>query len=95
MGTIAPIKDKNFWQGKKTVIHWGLFPVGGKFEPWVIDPNILLDSGYVIRHLLNKEIFNMWELPSDPWVYMNEEQLGLMWREFSETPPARILQVIL
>ena len=31
MGTFAPIKDKVFWQGKKTVIHWGIFPVGGKF----------------------------------------------------------------
>ena len=29
--TFAPIKDKSFWQGKKTVIYWGLFSVGEKF----------------------------------------------------------------
>ena len=30
LGTFAPTRDKILWQGKKTVIHWGLFTVGGK-----------------------------------------------------------------
>ena len=33
LGNFVPIKDKVLWQGKKTVIHWGLFSVGGKIEP--------------------------------------------------------------
>ena len=36
LGTFAPIRDKVFWQVKKMIIHWGLFPVGGRKEPWVI-----------------------------------------------------------
>ena len=54
MDTFVPIKDKVCWQGKNTVVHWGLFPVGGKFEPWVIDPDVLSESGYGRRHLLKK-----------------------------------------
>ena len=34
--TFAPIRDKVLWEGKKTVIHRGLFPVGGKIPPSVI-----------------------------------------------------------
>ena len=49
-----PVKDKVSLQVKKTVIYWGLFPVGGKIEPWVIAPDVLLASGYVRRNLLNK-----------------------------------------
>ena len=95
LGTFASIKDKVFWKGKKNVIHWGIFPVGGKIEPWVIAHDVLLASGYVIRHLLNKERFHLWDCRSDLWLNMNEEPLGSMWRDLSETPPARILQVIL
>ena len=54
LGKFAPIKDKVCWQGQNTVINWGLFPVGGKLEPWVIAPDVLSASGYVICHLLNK-----------------------------------------
>ena len=32
LGTFVPIKDKVFWNGKKTVIHWGLFPVRGNLN---------------------------------------------------------------
>ena len=59
LGTFAPIKDKVCWQRKKTMIHWGLFPVGGKFEPWVIAPDILLASGYVRPHLMKNERFHL------------------------------------
>ena len=69
--------------------------MGGKFEPWVIAPNVLSESGYVRHHLLNKERFHLLKCPEDLWMQMNEEQLGSMWRYLSETPPARILQVIL
>ena len=60
MGTFAPIKYTFFWKGKKAVINWGLLPVGGKLEPWVIALNVLLESGYVRLHLLNKERFHLW-----------------------------------
>ena len=32
ISTFATIKDTVFCQGKKTVIHWGLFPVGGEIR---------------------------------------------------------------
>ena len=72
LGTFALIKDKVCCQEKKTVIHWGLSPVGGKFEPWVIAPNVLFASGYVIRRLLNKERFHLWYCLKDPWMQLNE-----------------------
>ena len=59
--TFAPIRDKVFWKVKKTVIHWGLFTVGGRNEPWVIAPDDMLASEYVRRHLLNKERFHLWD----------------------------------
>ena len=59
LGNFAPIKDEVFCQGKNTVINWGLFPVGGKFELWVIAPNVLSASGYVRHHILNKERFHL------------------------------------
>ena len=47
LGTFAPIKDKVCWQGKNTVIHKVLFPVGRKIEPWLITPDVLSTSEYV------------------------------------------------
>ena len=73
LGTFAPITTKCFCQGKKTVIHWGLFPVGRKFVQWVIAPNVLLASGYVRQNLLNKERFHLWDCPEDIWMQTNEE----------------------
>ena len=61
----------------------------------MIFPGVFLESGYVRRHLLNKERFHIWVLPEDLWMQMNEEQLGLMWKYLSATPPARIMQVFL
>ena len=80
MGNFAPIKDKVFWKGKKTVIHWGFFPVRVKFEPWVITPDVLLASGYARCHIMNKERFHLWYFLEDIWMNMEEEQLGSMWR---------------
>ena len=73
MGTIDPIKDKVCWQGKKTVIHWGIFPVGGKFESWVIAPNVLLESGYLSSHILKKGEVPSMELPGR---YMDADERG-------------------
>ena len=55
------------------MIHWGLFPVGGKFESWVIAPNVLLESGYLRFHILKKG-----EVPSMglPGRYMDADERG-------------------
>ena len=37
----------------------------------------------------------LWDYLVDLWMYIKEEQLGSMWRDFSVTSPARMLQVIL
>ena len=60
--TSTPIRDIVFWQWDITVVHWVVFPVGGKCEPWVIALNAMSPSGYARRHLLNKEIFHLWYL---------------------------------
>ena len=46
IGTSAPIRDRFFWQGKRTVVHWVLFPVGGKCETWVIAPYVMSPAVY-------------------------------------------------
>ena len=74
LGTFAPIRDKVFYQGKKMVIHWGLFPVVGKIQPWVIVTDVMLASGYVRRNLLNKEMFHLWECTSYLWMHMNKKK---------------------
>ena len=80
LGIFALTKDKVFCQGKKTVMQWGLLPMGIKFKPWVISSNILSASGYVRIHLMNKERFHLWDFPADLWMKINKEQLGSMWR---------------
>ena len=44
---------------------------------------------------MNKEIFNLWDCLEYLWFQMNEEQLGLMWRDLYSSTPSRTLQVIL
>ena len=41
LGNFATTSDKVGCQGKKTVIHWGIFPVGETIEPWVIKPDVM------------------------------------------------------
>ena len=41
IGTYAPIRDRLFWQGNRTVVHWVLLSVGGKWELWVIAPYVM------------------------------------------------------
>ena len=45
--TSAPIRDRVLWQGKRTVVHWVLFLVGGKCELWVIMPYGMSPAVYV------------------------------------------------
>ena len=58
--TSTSIRDRVCWQCKRTVVHWVVFPVGGKCEPWVILLDIMSPSGYMRRNILNKEIFHLW-----------------------------------
>ena len=69
--------------------------MGGKFEPWVIAPDVLLALGYVRRHILNKDRFHLRDCLVYLWMQMNEEQLGLIWIDLSLTTPVRIFQVVL
>ena len=77
------------------MVHWVVFLVGGNFDPLVIALDVMLSSGYVRRHLLNKEIFQLWYFPEDICMQINKEQLGFLWRYFYSSPPGRTLQVIL
>ena len=70
--TLVPIKDKVCWQVKKTVIHWGLFPVGVKIEPWVIAPDALSALGYVRWNILNEKRFHLRECLEDLCMQMIE-----------------------
>ena len=70
--TYSLISDRVCWYWNKTVVNWGLFPVGWKCEPWVNAPDIIFPSGYVRRRLLNKGIFHLWDCPEDVWMKMNE-----------------------
>ena len=80
IGTSTRIRDIVYWQGEIIVVHWLVFPVGGKCEPWVIALYVMLPSGYVRRNILNKYRFHLWYFPEDLWMQMNEYQLGLLWR---------------
>ena len=31
-GTLVLTRETFFWKGKRTVVHWGINPVEGKFE---------------------------------------------------------------
>ena len=52
--TSTPIRYRVCWQRNITLVYWGLLPVGGKCEPWVIALDVMSPSGYVRRHLLKK-----------------------------------------
>ena len=79
IGTSAPIRDRVLCKGNRTVVHWVVFPVVGKCEPWVIALDVMSPSGYVRHNLLNKDRFHLWYFPEDLWMQMNKDQLGLLW----------------
>ena len=60
--TYTPIRDIVCWQWNITAVHWVVFPVGLKCEPWAIALDVMSPSGYVRQNLLNKEIFHLWYL---------------------------------
>ena len=55
----TPIRDRVCWEWNRTVVRWVVFPVGGKCEPWAIVLDVMSPSGYMRRHLLNKDIFHL------------------------------------
>ena len=61
--TSTHIRDIVYCQEEIIVVHWVVFPVGGKCEPWVIARDVMFPSGYVRRNILNKYIFHLWYLP--------------------------------
>ena len=61
LGTAAPIRELVCLHGNRTVLHWVLYPVGGKQEPWIIDPEVMSPTGFVRRRLLFKEKFQIWD----------------------------------
>ena len=34
LGNLSPVRDLVCCQGKRTVIHWGIYPVGMGIYPW-------------------------------------------------------------
>ena len=34
LGNLAPTRDIVRWQINRTMVHWGLYPLGIKYEPW-------------------------------------------------------------
>ena len=45
--TLSPIRDRVFWQEKRTVLHLVFFLVVGKCETWVIAPYVISPALYV------------------------------------------------
>ena len=72
VGNSYLMRDIVCCQGNRTVVHWGLYMVGGKCEPRVIKPYVMLPSVYVSWHILNKDILHVWDLPVDMLTQMNE-----------------------
>ena len=59
--TITSIHGRVLWQGKQTVLHWGLYPSSEGREPWVIFPDVMSCTGYVQRPFLIKERLYLWD----------------------------------
>ena len=65
---------------------------GGKFEPWVIAPNMMSISMYVRRRILNKENSHLWDCPTDQRVQKNDDRLGSLWKYLSMTSTGIIME---
>ena len=46
--------------------------MGGRNEPCVVAPDVMLAPEYVRRHILNNYRFFLWYLPEDLWMQVNE-----------------------
>ena len=80
LGTLIHIQDQVCCQGKRTVVYWGLYPLGKGRELWVIVPDVMSSTVYVRRPLLIKEKFHMWDYPQKIWGRINPDQLGGLWK---------------
>ena len=60
------------------MVHWGLYLVGRKQEPWIIAPEVMSLTGYVRRMLLFKENVHLWDCMADMWQKVIENHLGGM-----------------
>ena len=47
LGTLSPEHDSLCWKVTRTVVNYGLYPVGKERETWVITPDVLSLTGYV------------------------------------------------
>ena len=72
LSTSTPTQDILYYKGNRVVVHWELYPVGCKFEPWIISPDVMYHSGYARQHITNKENLPLWDYPEDLWEIMNK-----------------------
>ena len=87
LGTAAPIRDQVCWQGNRKVLYWRLFTTAGKQDPWVIAPEVVSPTGFMLCRLLFKEKCCLWDYPDDLWQHMNEQQLVIIWRDLVDILP--------
>ena len=95
IGTLTPIHNKVFWNGKLTVVHGGLYPSSKGIYPWVIASDVISSTGYFQRPLLIKKKLHIQDYPQEIWGTMNPNQLGGLRKEISAQPPGRILEVVM
>ena len=74
--TLSPIQYRVCWNGKRTVIHWGLYSSGKGRDPWVIAPDVMSTTGYVQIPLLIKEKLHLWGYPQGLWGRINPDNMG-------------------
>ena len=60
------------------MLHWGLYLVGRKQEPWIIAPEVMSLTGYVWKMFLSKETFHLWDCMADMWKKVIEYHMGNM-----------------
>ena len=61
--TSTIIRDRVWWKGKITVLHWWFSLMGGKFEPWVITLDVMSPSGYMRGSFFEKRDISLVGLP--------------------------------
>ena len=55
LGTSYPIRERVCWQGRKKVVYWVIYPLGGKCEPWLVAPEcclqVMRDRDWIIGNM--------------------------------------------
>ena len=54
LGTLSPEHNSLCWKVTRTVVNYGLYPVGKERETWLITPDVLSLTGYVCWPLFLK-----------------------------------------